>query len=624
MEVDPPLAQKISAIQPNTKYEVYTDKDPVNINIIEKESHEPMFQKQPIDEVMLKIKNFEEYCRYPYLYFYGFGNGIFYNVLLNSNETLKRVVIVEPELEIFYIAFHFSDFSNLIRSTRLTLFHESSATFYRVSDLFAFEDTKIYSKLYNLNVYNPYYNRYLENMTLINKIFIRAIEHQITALGNDSTDSLIGLEHHINNIPEMVKSPSSLELVKKLQNTKTAVIVSTGPSLHKQLPLLKEYQDYLTIVCIDASFPILYEWQIKPDIVVSLERIALTAEFYRKTPVEFQKDTIFCITSIVHQELKDAIPLGQKHISMRPFGYTRYFDMDQWGYFGVGMSAANMAYEIVYHSGFEQAILIGQDLAYGEDGETHSKGYTLDKDLFKADMTDIFVDKYGGMGMIRTNNIWKLFLNFFEKDIASAQKEMTTYNCTEGGARIHGSVEISFKEAMEKLIDYSKKKQLIELLPPTEAFSEQALEHAKKKIHEIINYGGKVQKQVEETFLKVAKMTELFEKLNEENRLEEIDFDEVQQLINEIDDIKDYFLDEKFNRVFYDIIQSYIIHQELEIAKIMVSHVTEEMAKKAKLIDWIYAHKYWLFSLAGGINAIIEITKRASKEWMEFEEEEDS
>ena len=116
-------------------------------------------------------------------------------------------------------------------------------------------------------------------------------------------------------------------------------------------------------------------------------------------------------------------------------------------------------------------------------------------------------------------------------------------------------------------------------------------------------------------------MTEYFEKMNKEERLEEIDFDEVADLIDRMQDVKELFNDKEFASLYNDTVQSYIVHQELEIAKIQVKYTADDdMLKKAKMIDWIYAHRYWFFSLAGGINASLEVVKRASKEWADIDE----
>ena len=53
--------------------------------------------------------------------------------------------------------------------------------------------------------------------------------------------------------------------------------------------------------------------------------------------------------------------------------------------------------------------------------------------------------------------------------------------------------------------------------------------------------------------------------------------------------------------------------QELELAKISVASSDTVMQKVNKLVEWVEMHKYWLFSAAGGLNAEIEVTRKASK-----------
>ncbi|EOH7148894.1 6-hydroxymethylpterin diphosphokinase MptE-like protein, partial [Campylobacter coli] len=84
----------------------------------------------------------------------------------------------------------------------------------------------------------------------------------------------------VYNLPQMITHPTYKELLNKRKGlSKTAIIVSTGPSLTKQLPLLKKYQNKATIFCADSSYPILAKHNIKPDYVCMLERTELTAEF---------------------------------------------------------------------------------------------------------------------------------------------------------------------------------------------------------------------------------------------------------------------------------------------------------------------------------------------------------
>ena len=56
-----------------------------------------------------------------------------------------------------------------------------------------------------------------------------------------------------------------------------------------------------------------------------------------------------------------------------------------------------------------------------------------------------------------------------------------------------------------------------------------------------------------------------------------------------------------------------VYYQELELAKISVASSDTVMQKVNKLVEWVEMHKYWLFSAAGGLNAEIEVTRKASK-----------
>ncbi|MCE3039411.1 motility associated factor glycosyltransferase family protein [Helicobacter anatolicus] len=614
---DPLLALALMQVKPNENFEVYMDdKDNANFNIIRKKDAVPLFTHKPLEESMQKINEFVPYSYYPYLYFYGLGNGVFYRLLL-SNEQIKRIVIIEPEIEILFIVLNLVDFSEEILSDRVILLFSPHCNSVMINSLFLMDKkSKLYAKVYDLFVFNFFYEQYKEEIVRINQDFIKSIEHNVISVGNDTRDAIIGLQQHIFNLPDMLESPTLIELINKLQNRDTAVIVSTGPSLNKQLPLLKEIASYVTLFCIDASFPILYKNGIKPDVVLSLERVEATAKFYTDTPEQAQEDVVFAITSIVHPKLKNAITKGVKQFSMRPFGYTNMFGFHEYGYLGIGMSAANMAYEMVVHSRFKRCILIGQDLAFGEDGSSHAQDAVYGSNEVKPKEQKVFVEKYGGGGEVETTLVWKLFLQFFETDIAHTPYKIEVINATEGGARIHGAKEMAFKDAIN-LIE-KKEKQKIILSYPDKKKSAKNLELARKKCEDIIQYGMRKKKMIEELFLKIAGYIEEIEELNKINALNRIDFKKIDSLNKKIDKVKMLFEDIKFVNYFSDAIQSYIFHQELDIAKILVRYTKNEEERKAKQLEWLYIHKYWLFSLAGGMDCVINVIKDTLKEQGEF------
>jgi hypothetical protein len=613
-KINPQLVSKIREIKENKKFEVFLDEnDRLNYNIYDVENDEFFYVNSPIKTIVEQYEKIEKvYSRYPYLYFYGLGNGVLQKLLLQK-QNIERIVIIEPNIELIYIVLNLLDFKEEIESGKVIFEYSEDFSFIK-ADRYAERNAKIYAKLYNLQVIDEYYYRhYSPNITTINRTFLRAINHVVTAIGNSSNDTLVGLKHHVLNLPDMLKTPSFEDSREKFKNSENVVIVSTGPSLYKQLELLKEYQDYVTIFCIDASLPILQEHKIRPDVVFSLERVELTAKFYEKLDKEFLKDTIFEITSIAHKEVLNKLDGMNVQISMRPFEFLKYFGFKDWGYVGFGMSAANMAFECAFFAGFENIVFIGQDLSYAKDGRSHSKGHTFGEREIKPSDDNFLIEGYYG-GEVITTRIWNLFLNFFEKHIAQIKEEgITTYNCTEGGAKMRGAEHIPFKEFLST-VDTSKQKSLIKLSKESENYEEN-MKLAHKKIEHLLEYAKNVQKDVEDTFLFVMKTIEQIELFNKENRLEEITFEMLNKTIEKIDAIKTVYESKEFFTIFYEATMTFILHEEMELAKIMVKEVNSDEEKKAKLVDWIYEHKSWLFFLAGGIDSIRAIVKESYQEW---------
>jgi hypothetical protein len=570
----------------------------------------PLYATTPLEEINKELQTFnEKYGRYPVLFFFGIGNGILIKLLLD-NQIRKKIIVIEPDPEILYLVLNLIDLSEEIKENKLVLLESSQATYPEIQKIISNPDIVLFVKTYNLFINTPYYDKlYKKEIIEINKIFMRAIKQAIINFGNDTKDTLIGIEHSIYNFPIMLSNPPVQQLKNK-KNSDLAIIVATGPSLTKQLPLLKEIQNYVTIIAVDASMPILEKWDIVPDFVTSIERVEETAKFFKETSKEFQEKIIKIHASLQHKEvLKNSH--GKKILSMRKFVYNQYFEMDEYGYLGIGMSAANMAYELAYLLGHKRIVLIGQDLAYSEDGKSHANGHVYGENEVKFKDTDLMVTKYGGEGLIRTSKIWMMFKNFFEKDINALNQEgILTINATEGGARIEGALELPFTKVIENYVNNEPKTTISLTYPPEEKINENLLKAYEKTVN-MIKKGEKVQKEVEEVFLKVVKEFENLVELNQNNQLEKIDFNHLINLSKEIDKIKETIEEKEFFMMYGETISSYLINKETDLAKIQVQNPKNDIEKKAKLIDWIMNHKDWLFMLAGSINAQIIVIKRS-------------
>ena len=605
---NPSLGVSLFAIKQNERFEVFQGEDALDINILDTLTNDFIYEK-PLDELTKHVELMNDvYVRYPVLFFYGIGNGLLLKALL-ENESLEHLIVVEPNIELIYIALNFIDISKEIESERIIIQLADSVDFTTSIKIMERKHVKPYAKLYNLHSYSNYYERnYQDDMNEINNIFLRAYKHIVVGHGNDSIDALIGIEQHVANMDKMLETYKTKDIFKR-KISDVAVIVSTGPSLTKQLPFLKEYAPYITIISVDASLPILYKHGIIPDIVTSMERVVETASFFDNLDKKFLKNTYFVVSSLSDLYTLHKLKEQKLLISMRPLSYMLYYDLDDFGYLGSGMSASNLAYQLAAHMDYKNIILIGQDLAYSKDGVSHAKGHKyMFNENNKRKKSDIMIEAYGGDGLVKTTIIWDMFRNFFETDVNEAAEccEITTYNSTEGGARIIGTVEKPFKDVLEDVVDTSKEKGQIKLRRVRKDLSAKLKKVAKKQTEHMVEYGTTLKKEVEELFLKVAKECEHIDTIDKKD----VDYDKLLQLIEEIDEIKAKIETLEFSKMYIDTVQSYIYHQELNLAKLMVENSKTDEQKKDKLIKWLKIHKYWLFSLAGGINAQLFAVKR--------------
>ncbi|EDP2722157.1 motility associated factor glycosyltransferase family protein, partial [Campylobacter jejuni] len=377
--------------------------------------------------------------------------GILFKALL-QNKNHQHIVVFEKDIEIIWIMFHILDFSSELQSARLMVLQTSSLDIEFFSNFCSSKPFFQFSRIYFLELMSHYYERFHEDILGLNKKLAENFKNSIISHGNDPLDALQGIEQFVYNLPQMITHPSYKELLSKRKGiSDTAIIVSTGPSLTKQLPLLKKYASKATIFCADSSYPILAKHGIKPDYVCMLERDEIVAECFNNDFGEFDKDILFIVKSVTHPHtIKYLQKNNRAFILVSTYAsFIQYLKLDYFGYFNMGFSVAHMNFLLTIHLKYKNIILIGQDLAYAKDGQTHSQGFihaNLHNGDYERDLDKFSTTAYGGNGKVQSSEIWTLFRHNFEKDIVNIKMNyhITTYNCTEGGARIEGTIEKPF------------------------------------------------------------------------------------------------------------------------------------------------------------------------------------
>ncbi|WP_141083498.1 motility associated factor glycosyltransferase family protein, partial [Campylobacter jejuni] len=575
----------------SSKFELILGKDNLDINLKDTSDNTFLYENV-IDELNTMLNTYnDKYLLYPVLYFYGFGNGVLFKALL-QNKNHQHIVVFEKDIEIIWIMFHILDFSHELQNARLIVLNTNKLEIQDYNELCSFKPFFQFSRIYFLELMSHYYERFHEDVLELNKKLAENFKNSIVSHGNDPLDALQGIEQFVYNLPQMITHPSYKELLSKRKGiSDTAIIVSTGPSLTKQLPLLKKYASKATIFCADSSYPILAKHGIKPDYVLSLERIPLTSEFFNNDFGEFDKDIMFIVKSVTHPHtIKYLQKNNRAFILVSTYAsFIQYLKLDYFGYFNMGKSVANMSYLLTEYLNYKNIILIGQDLAYAKDGFSHTKDYkNLDKHEghFQRDKGKFQCLAYGGNGKVESSRIWTMFRLIFENDINYFQKlfNITTYNCTEGGARIEGTIEKPFLWACENLLDKDLNKPFEKLEPLSLNKQNEFLLKAYYKVCKSIKHC----RDFNDNFIKVYdKIKNSFMSLQNSQKNEIF----IQEIIQDIDKTKTQ-IDELYNtqKDLIQILGPLLTQFELNLARIYVLNPKTKEDAFNKSILWIKEH----------------------------------
>ncbi|EPH6466480.1 motility associated factor glycosyltransferase family protein [Campylobacter upsaliensis] len=603
--VDVELSKKLSKIKETKKFDLIFNKDPLDLNIIELKTREKIYQN-PLKELEEKITFINENkALNPVLFFYGIGNGFLYKALL-QNQIYKKIIVFEKELELIFLALNLSDFSEDLINNRLIFIQnkEMSTNPLRAFQLFQYHMPSLLYRSYFLEIHSTYYEKQRKDILELNRINKNAIIDLSLRNGNDPQDATQGINQFIQHLPKMLTHPTLHNLLDKRQNkAETAIIVATGPSLNKQLPLLKKYAKRASIFCLDASYAILAKENIKPDYVLSLERVEATSKFFDNDFKEFDKDVLFILPTLTHPKTLTYIEKNHRDYILIPrlLPLAQELKFKEFGFLN-GWSVAHMAYSIAWALKHKNIILIGQDLAFAKDGTTHSKDYPRGLETAKREIGAIMqteLKAYGGKGKVKSTKIWSIFKDFYEQLIYLSRNSCKTYNATEGGARIEGAIEKPFKELCESLLTKDLKKPLPKPKALPRARQNELMLQSYKKLKSFIKSSENLGKECKRLSNQIKTITQ---GNTQKHSLESI-CQNIETFKSKIGQKRYYYLSE--------ILGPSTFHSESLLSPLYLSSVKNDSDRQNKLVAWIYANEAWIDEIYNLIFMQNGVIKRA-------------
>jgi len=287
------------------------------------------------------------------------------------------------------------------------------------------------------------------------------------------SNSILNISNSINSL--------TVSSAKDLWQGRPGVLVAAGPSLEKQLPILRSIQDEILLVCVGPAWKTLRAADVRPHFVVSIDPF---------DPNFTHFEGLHANGEILLTDFCNNVRIVETFEGIRMFCHSgddrdtlsEYFTRIKYGSLGTGGSVAHTAFNFLRHIGASPIILVGQDLAY-TGGISHARGHTgrstLSEDKAQRPTKFRSVLAYGGIGTVETNEQMDVYRLWYER----LQDKAGVINCTEGGARIQGIPEAELLNTVESVKRVSKV-ELLRFSTLTPVFTPDEAENALNRIGE--------------------------------------------------------------------------------------------------------------------------------------------
>lgn len=282
------------------------------------------------------------------------------------------------------------------------------------------------------------------------KLLLKAIKDiQMKNTVYDNTVQLWSDKWQENSIHNQVflSKDNTLDMLDKITN-KPIIIASGGPSLNKQLPLLKQIKDRVIILAAGSTINSLIAYGIIPDYVASIDGGEANYNHFKNIEI---KDTGLIYSTSSHYKIqRDWI--GQRFVFLGAEDQDTQQKIKlkysvELPLIAGGGSVANYCYSIATKMTTGPIALIGQDLAYTKL-ESHASGNLHYKAVTEEYLTSrkAFKTKDYQGEEIYTDYAFLTMKESFETLIKNNPHSTAVYNCTEGGLNIEGFKNKTFEQ----------------------------------------------------------------------------------------------------------------------------------------------------------------------------------
>ena len=428
-----------------------------NLNIFDKQNQVLMYEDMSAELDFVENAILSQTKRYPFIFIYGIGNALLLKRLCKAH--YQHIFVLEGNLELLILALSKVDLSEELNLGGIHVL-DSEDPFAEFELSFYFNNPLILElhSLYELFIQNSYYEKFFHQQMLNADLLCRKVINNVLNSKSVSAPDAIfkTYKNFLFNAKTMLYNPPFQRLLSQRKKSfKNAIVVSAGPSLSTNLALLKKYEENFVIFCVDGAYSVLCENGITPDYVINNDYADDALKFFE---ADIKERTMFLCSSCSAFEVVEFLKECNLCVILDPEDPNVKLNfLNDFGYIKPGLFVSYFAYSLTMALGFENVIMLGQDLALSKEGNSHTDGFSLGVRVEVDFYEEYFeVEGFGGGHKVLTHPVWNIYRIYLEGFIANHAHLATFYNVSQTGARIHNAVELSFKECCERFATSAK------------------------------------------------------------------------------------------------------------------------------------------------------------------------
>lgn len=296
---------------------------------------------------------------------------------------------------------------------------------------------------------------------------------------------------------------------KEIQDV-PVIIVAAGPSLNKNIDVLKKAEGKALIIVVDAALRAVYAHHVKANLGISLDA-RVPDRFFEGIDIE---NLPFVFEPISRKEIVDRHHGRRFYDSMPNIRFQKIAEEVtglQYGYLQTGGSVSTVAFSLALELGLRNIIFVGQDLAF-TGGETYNRSLDYSKEEDKTyQNTRLCVRVKAQDGsMLETDYQMDMYRQWLEKSIKMLPDGIQVIDATEGGAYIEGTVIMTLEDAIEtycrQKVDFD---QLLQEVP--DGFTEEQRREIIEKFREEPGNLDRLKEKIREGEKKVHQLMECYD-----------------------------------------------------------------------------------------------------------------